>query len=93
LLLFLIVSARVFTDYAVALDVFGAHLHVGVYVSLVEARELKSAGGVEAPANGRGGLTGIFTRQLLVAKDRHFELDVDAVEQRTGDARAIALHL
>ena len=48
---------------------------------------------VDALSNQRGGLAGVFTRQVLVTQGRHFDLDVDAVEQRSGDARAVTLDL
>ena len=61
--------------------------------SFVEARELNDAGGVDALADFGGRFTGVFAGQFLIAQGRHFDLDVDAVEQRAGDFGAVALDL
>ena len=48
---------------------------------------------VDPLADKFGRLTGVATGEILISYGRHFHLDVDAVEQRAGDAGAIALDL
>ena len=74
------------------LNVFGAgevgdgaayFKHVGVNRSFVKALELDGARAVHSLANGSGGFAGVFAGELLIAQGRHFDLNVNAVEQRT----------
>ena len=61
--------------------------------SFLKALELNSARCVDSFANRGGGLAGIAAGEILIADRRHFDLDVDAVEERAGDAGTIALDL
>ena len=47
----------------------------------------------DSAAYRRGGLAALGPGEVLGRDGRHFELDVDAVEQRTRDAASIALDL
>jgi len=84
---------RSFFYNAVTLDVFGSHLGIGMDTSLLEALKLDGAGRIDPMANHRRGFTRIACRQILVAQRRHLDLDVDAVQQRTGDSGAVTLNL
>ena len=84
---------RVAVDRAVPFEIPRAHLGVGVDRSFVEALELNDAGGVDALADFGGRFAGVFAGQLLIAQGWHFDLDVNAVEQRAGDFGAVALDL
>ena len=78
---------------AVAADFPGAHLGVRVQLGFLEALQLQHARGVDALADDVRAFAGVFRGQLLIAQSRHFDLNVDAVEQRAGDLGAVALDL
>ena len=59
----------------------------------VKALLLDGAGGEDAFANGGGGLGGVLGGEFLEMDGGDFHMDVDAVEQRAGDALAVALDL
>jgi hypothetical protein len=86
-------SFGVFIHGAIALDISGAHLRVGVNGSFLKALELDVTRVIDALANRFRGFAGVATGEVLVANRRHFDLNVDAIEERSGDARAIALDL
>ena len=62
-------------------------------VSFVEALWLDYAGGVDALANRSGRFRPHLYLPFLIAKRRHFDLNIDAIEQRAGDLGPIALNL
>ncbi len=47
----------------------------------------------DALANGSGSFLSAFTRDVAIFDGRHFNVQIDAIEQRAGDALAVALHL
>src|SRR5258706_15946484 len=59
----------------------------------VESLQLNLSRVVDALANDIRTFTGVFAGELLIAQSGNFNLNVDAVEQRTGDARTVALDL
>jgi hypothetical protein len=61
--------------------------------SFVETPELDGAGGIDPLADFGRGFAGVFTGEFLIAQGRHFNLDVDAIEQRAGDLGSVALDL
>ena len=44
-------------------------------------------------ANGSRGFLGAFARDIAIFNGRHFDVQIDAIQQRTGDALPIPLHL
>ena len=62
-------------------------------LSFREALQLNLAIGVNALANDAGRFTGVFTGEFLIAQAWDFDLNVDAVEERTGNFRMVALDL
>jgi hypothetical protein len=86
-------SFRVVIHRTIALDISGAHLGVGMDGSFLKAPELDVARLIDALANRLRGFPGVTAGEILVANRRHFDLNVDAIEERSGDARAIALDL
>jgi hypothetical protein len=48
---------------------------------------------VDARTNEVGTFAGVFAGELLIAQAGNFDLDIDAVEQRAGEARTVALDL
>ena len=87
-------SLRVFFHCAVALDFPGAHLRVGVNFSFVESLQLNRSRLVDASRESTlEALAGVFAGELLIAQAGDFDLDIDAIEQRAGDFRAVALDL
>jgi len=61
--------------------------------TFVESLQLNVSCLVHASTNEVGTFAGVFARQLLIAQAGNFDRDIDAVEQRAGDARTIALDL
>jgi len=59
----------------------------------LEPAQLGRAGGVDPGADGGGCLGRTVIGQLPVAHGRYLDLNVDAVEQRPGDPRAVALYV
>src|SRR5262249_31329528 len=77
----------------IALDISGAHLGVGMDVSFLKTLELDVTSLIDTLANHLRGFPSIATGEILIAYRRHFDLNIDSVEERAGDARAIALDL
>ena len=61
--------------------------------SLLEALELDVTCVIHALANRFRRFPSVAAGKILVSYRRHFDLNVDAIEERAGDARAIALDL
>jgi len=59
---------------------YSAQNGVGVDFTFIEAFELDLARLIDAFTNDVGTFTGVFTRQLLIAQARHFDLNIDAIE-------------
>jgi hypothetical protein len=66
---------------AVALEISGAHLCIGMDGSLIKALELDGACAVHSLANDRGGFARVFAGEFLITQGRHFDLNVNAIEQ------------
>ena len=78
-------------DGAVGADFAGGHLGVAGGGGAGEAVALPVAGGLHAGADSGGGLTPVCSRsEVAVADAGHLDLEVDAVEERPGDAAAVA---
>src|SRR5579871_1704116 len=58
-----------------------------------EALRLTHTGRSDTLSYGAGVLACLRLQQLLFGETRHFDLDVDAIQQRTGDALLVLLHL
>jgi hypothetical protein len=86
-------SLRVVIHGAITLDVSRAHLGVGMDGFFLKALELDVTRTIDPLANELRRFAGIAAGEILIADRRHFDLNVDAVEERAGDARAIALDL
>ena len=69
-----------------------AHLRVAEERHPREARELRLARTIDALANRDRRLPRDAIGQVLVLHRGHLDVDVDAIEQRARDARAIALN-
>lgn len=54
---------------------------------------LQFAGGLGADAHRRGSLAGFLVAQFAERKRRSFDVEIDAVEQRSADTRAVALNV
>jgi len=81
-------------DAAMGAHVGGRHHGVGVdAVAIAESTQLPCAGIGDAGADARGGIGGGGAEELAVGEGGHLDVEVDAVEQRTGDPAAIALNL
>jgi len=59
-------------------------------VPRAKRRRWRWRGGFDAPLDGRRRLTQAGVAEFLVCDARHFDVDVDAVEQRAGDALLVA---
>lgn len=68
-----------------------AHRGVAPTVALAEATSLDGAGGLDTRAHGGRRFAGLGGTELVDAEGGRLDLDVDAVEQRAGDAVAVAL--
>src|SRR5262249_23574819 len=62
-------------------------------VSFLKTLELDVTSLIDALANRLRRFPGVATGEILITYRRHFDLNVDAVEERAGDSRAIALDL
>lgn len=77
---------------AVARDERDPHVSVGVNAGdSGEARALHSPGGFDSLADLNRRFSLRFFCEFFPGKSRHLDVDVDAVEERTRDARAVAL--
>ena len=80
-------------ERAVALDLRRGHTGVGREARAAETDELVLAGQFDALAHGGGRLAGLVGAQLGDGERRRLDMDVDAIEQRSADAGAVALDL
>ena len=78
---------------AVALDVFGAHLGVGVNLPIDKTLQLDGAGGIHPLSYLTRTFSGIFVGELLITQSRHFDLNIDPIKQRAGNLGPVALDL
>ena len=72
-------------------DVAGLHLAVGVQAEGFQPLPLQLPGGFDPGADGGGGFAVDGIGEILVRHPGNFDMQVDAVEQRTGEAGAVAL--
>lgn len=72
-------------------DVAGLHLAVGVQAVGFQSRALQLSSGLDPGADGGGGFAVDRVGEILVRHAGHLDMQVDAVEQRTGEAGAVAL--
>jgi hypothetical protein len=77
-------------ETAVAAQVVRGHGGVDGVDGGAEASGLAGAGGVDPRGDGGGGLAG-RSAELAERDRRHLDVQVDAVEERAGDAAAVAL--
>jgi hypothetical protein len=69
-----------------------AHVGIRAQACALEALDLERSGQGDTLANGVRRLTQLLPKELLVVDAWHVHMDVDAVEQRTGDALLVARH-
>src|SRR5712671_1306930 len=70
------------------------HAGIAIYFSLVAKTFLLSfPGSHDALANGSGSFLSAFAGDVAVSHGRHFNVQIDAIEQRAGDALTVPLHL
>ena len=62
-------------------------------VSFLKTLELDVTSLIDTLANRLRWFPSVATGEILIAYRRHFDLNIDAVEERAGDSRAIALDL
>ena len=62
-------------------------------VSFLKALQLNYPRIIDPLADKLRRFAGVATGEVLIADGRHFDLNVDAVEERAGDTGAIALDL
>lgn len=75
-------------------DLARAHAGVAVHFRIgVEAGALFLAGVLDAVADGGGGFVGAGARDVAVFDGGDFDVEIDAIEKRAGDALAITLDL
>ena len=80
------------SDGTVAPQVARGHVGVGVQATAVaEALPLTDPGPLHSQSHGGAGFLGVRAHQVVVGHRRHLEVDVDPVQQGTGDAGAVAL--
>src|SRR5579862_2048630 len=79
-------------DLTVLTKIARTHLRVAEKRHPLEARELHLTRAVDALAYRERRLSRDAVRQVLVLHRRHFDMDVNSIEQRARDARAIALN-
>ena len=71
-----------------------SHASVAIYFAIVaKAFLLAFPSSHDALANGSGSFLSAFAGDVAVFHGRHFNVQIDAIEERAGDALAIALHL
>jgi len=83
---------HVVTDGAEGFDLFARHVGVALEIRAFEARLLQSARIDDAGADHFGGFAGAAGVEHFVLREtRDFDVDVDAVQEGTGDALQIFL--
>ena len=80
-------------DHAVFADLRVRHAGVAGDFAALETRVLAVARGLDSGADGFGGFTEFFVAQVGDGERGCFDVDVDAVEERAADARAVTLDL
>src|ERR1700691_5857010 len=78
-------------DLAMLAQLARAHLRVAEKRRLAEALDLQAARAVDPRADRRRALALVAIGQLLVAHRRHLDMDIDSIEQRSRNPRAVAL--
>jgi hypothetical protein len=78
---------------AITLDISRAHLGVSVNVSFLKSLQLNDPRIIDPLADELRRFAGVAAGEILIAYRRHFDLNVDAVEERAGDPGAITLNL
>src|SRR3954468_19026498 len=75
-------------------DLARAHAGVAVYFGVgMETGALGFAGALDAIANGGGRFFGAGAGDVAVFDGRDFDVEIDAIEKRAGDALAITVDL
>ena len=71
-----------------------SHAGVAIYFGFVAKTFLLAfPGSHDALANGSGRFLSAFAGDVAIFHGRHFNVQIDAIEQRAGDALTVALHL
>src|SRR3954468_8203039 len=75
-------------------DLARSHTGVAVYPGVgMEAGALGFAGALDAVANGGGRFFGAGTRDVAVFDGGDFDVEIDAIEERAGDALPVTVDL
>ena len=64
-----------------------------MYFRLLKTFQLNRSRSVNSLPNDRRRFTGVLAGEILIAKRRNLKLNIDAIEQRTGNSRTITLDL
>src|SRR5213592_353931 len=85
---------RVLAELAVLLELTRGHARVAIYFRVaVKTFPLAFTRADHALANSSGSFFRALARDVAVFDGRHFDMQIDTVEQRPGDALTISLHL
>jgi len=84
---------RAAVELAVRAQVPGSHLRVAGDAVVAEALHLALAATQHPLAHARRAFARLLGHQLLRTEARHFDVDVNAVEQRAGNAHQVAADL
>src|ERR1700748_3466537 len=75
-------------------DLARAHPGVAIYFGVgMEAVPLFFAGALNAFTNGAGSFFGLGAGNVAVFDGGHFDVEIDAIEERTGNSLAITMDL
>src|SRR4051812_39105295 len=81
-------------EFAVLFDLPRTHPGVAIHFRVgMETRSLFFAGVLDAVANGGGRFFGARAGDVAVFDGGHFDVEIDAIEERAGDALAITMDL
>jgi hypothetical protein len=86
-------SLRVIIYGTITFDISGSHLGIGVDAPFLKTLQLNHARVIDALANGLREFAGVAAGEVLVTYRRHFDLNVDTIEEGAGDTGAVALDL
>src|SRR5438552_7817751 len=79
---------------AVLFQLACSHAGVTIYLAVVAKPFLLAFAGMDdAFANGSGSFLSAFTGDVAIVDSRHFNVQIDAIKQRTRDALTVALYL
>jgi len=75
-----------FIKHGMVLQFSGSHVRIGVKCCVLETLGLDFTSAFDSTPQIGGRLTGAAVGQLLIIDLRHFDVDIDPVEERTADS-------